>query len=166
MRAAARWADPAVSGAAASLAAAAADKPNIILCMTDDQGWGDTGYNGHPHLKTPNLDAMAANGLRFDRFYAGAPVCSPTEIIWHTIGGKTLVSASGALIVLPSSTLRRVAMIASSTIAPSPIRTRAKRMEWLTPPPVMTVPAASIELTNTPSVTEAPGTVRAGGYCP
>jgi len=42
--------------------------PNIILCMTDDQGWGDTSYNGHPELKTPTLDAMAAVGIRFDRF--------------------------------------------------------------------------------------------------
>jgi arylsulfatase A-like enzyme len=57
----------------------AAKRPNIILCMTDDQGWGDTGYNGHPVLKTPHLDRMAGEGLRFDRFYAGAPVCSPTR---------------------------------------------------------------------------------------
>ncbi len=56
-----------------------ATPPNIILVMTDDQGWGETGYYHHPVLKTPNLDAMAANGLRFDRFYAGAPVCSPTR---------------------------------------------------------------------------------------
>lgn len=54
-------------------------KPNIILCMADDQGWGDVGYAGHAVLKTPNLDAMAAAGLRFDRFYAAAPVCSPTR---------------------------------------------------------------------------------------
>ncbi|TWU60759.1 Arylsulfatase precursor [Rubripirellula tenax] len=47
--------------------------------MADDQGWGEMGYNGHPILKTPHLDAMAANGIRFDRFYAGAPVCSPTR---------------------------------------------------------------------------------------
>ncbi|MEM6910690.1 MAG: sulfatase-like hydrolase/transferase [Verrucomicrobiota bacterium] len=53
--------------------------PNIVLVMTDDQGWGQTGYNGHPLLKTPHLDEMAAHGLRFDRFYAGAPVCSPTR---------------------------------------------------------------------------------------
>lgn len=52
--------------------------PNIILVMTDDQGWGETSYNGHPVLKTPNLDAMAANGLRLDRFYA-APNCSPAR---------------------------------------------------------------------------------------
>ena len=54
-------------------------KPNIILVMTDDQGWGQTGYYNHPLLDTPNLDAMAKNGIRFDRFYAGAPVCSPTR---------------------------------------------------------------------------------------
>jgi arylsulfatase A-like enzyme len=54
-------------------------RPNVILCMTDDQGWGDTGYNGLTKIKTPALDSMAANGMRFDRFYAAAPVCSPTR---------------------------------------------------------------------------------------
>ena len=56
-----------------------AAKPNIILVMADDQGWGQTGYRNHPALKTPNLDDMAKNGLRFERFYAGGPVCSPTR---------------------------------------------------------------------------------------
>ena len=41
----------------------AAEKPNIILVMADDQGWGDMAYNGHPVLKTPNFDAAAAAGL-------------------------------------------------------------------------------------------------------
>lgn len=59
--------------------ARAQEKPNIILVMADDQGWGDMAYNGHPVLKTPNFDAMAKAGLRFDRFYAAAPVCSPTR---------------------------------------------------------------------------------------
>lgn len=54
-------------------------KPNIILVMADDQGWGDVAYNGHPALHTPNLDAASAAGLRFDRFYAAGPVCSPTR---------------------------------------------------------------------------------------
>ena len=54
-------------------------RPHIILVMADDQGWGDVGYNGHPHLKTPNLDAAAASGLRLDHFYAAAPSCSPTR---------------------------------------------------------------------------------------
>jgi len=55
------------------------EKPNIILCMTDDQGWGDVGFHGHPYLKTPNLDAMASKGIQFDWFYSAAPVCSPTR---------------------------------------------------------------------------------------
>ena len=55
------------------------NRPNVILIMTDDQGWGQTSYYNHPVLKTPHIDAMASNGLRFDRFYAAAPVCSPTR---------------------------------------------------------------------------------------
>ncbi len=54
-------------------------RPHIVLVMADDQGWGDMAYNGHLVLKTPNFDNMAAAGLRFDRFYAAAPVCSPTR---------------------------------------------------------------------------------------
>ena len=54
-------------------------KPNIILVMADDQGWGDMAYNNHPVIKTPNFDAMAREGILFDRFYASAPVCSPTR---------------------------------------------------------------------------------------
>ena len=58
---------------------AAQPAPNIILLMADDQGWGDAGYQGHPDLQTPGLDSMARDGMRFNRFYAGAPVCSPTR---------------------------------------------------------------------------------------
>src|SRR5258706_8003435 len=65
--------------AATAFAADNLERPNIILVMADDMGWGQTSYNKHPILKTPNLDAMAASGLRFDRFYAGAPNCSPTR---------------------------------------------------------------------------------------
>jgi arylsulfatase A-like enzyme len=53
--------------------------PNIILVMADDQGWGDTAYNGHPFVQTPAMDAMAKDGFVFDRFYTAAPVCSPTR---------------------------------------------------------------------------------------
>lgn len=53
--------------------------PNIVLVTADDQGWGDMAYNGHELLKTPHFDALAEEGLRFDRFYAAAPVCSPTR---------------------------------------------------------------------------------------
>ena len=54
-------------------------RPNVILVMADDMGWAQTGYYGHPIMKTPNLDAMASNGLRMDRFYAAAPSCTPTR---------------------------------------------------------------------------------------
>ncbi len=62
-----------------SFAALAAPRPNVVLVMADDQGWGQMGYYNHPVLKTPHLNAMAKAGLRFDRFYAGGPVCSPTR---------------------------------------------------------------------------------------
>jgi arylsulfatase A-like enzyme len=57
----------------------AADRPNIILCMSDDHGWEDVGFHGHPFVRTPHLDNMAAEGIQFDRWYAAAPVCSPTR---------------------------------------------------------------------------------------
>jgi arylsulfatase A-like enzyme len=62
-----------------TLPASAADRPNIVLVMADDQGWGDMANYGHPHLKAPHFDAMSREAVRFDRFYAAAPVCSPTR---------------------------------------------------------------------------------------
>jgi len=56
-----------------------AHRPNIIFVMADDLGWGDTGFNGNQVIQTPHLDQMAKSGLRFERFYSGAPVCSPTR---------------------------------------------------------------------------------------
>lgn len=53
-------------------------KPNVILIMTDDQGWGDLSFNGNSNLKTPNIDAIAKNGTSFENFYV-QPVCSPTR---------------------------------------------------------------------------------------
>ncbi len=62
----------------------AAKSPNIILLMGDDHGWEETGYNGHPHVKTPVLDEIAATGLRFNHFYAAHPSCSPTRASFLT----------------------------------------------------------------------------------
>ncbi|MCP5116650.1 MAG: sulfatase-like hydrolase/transferase, partial [bacterium] len=59
--------------------AVAAERPNIVLMMADDLGWGDVGFHGNRVIRTPELDRMAAGGLEFERFYAGAPVCSPTR---------------------------------------------------------------------------------------
>jgi arylsulfatase A-like enzyme len=57
----------------------AGDRPNVVLMMADDLGWGDPGFNGNRIIHTPNLDEMAKRGIRFTRFYSGGPVCSPTR---------------------------------------------------------------------------------------
>ena len=49
--------------------------PNIIFLMADDLGYGDTGFNGNKVIRTPHLDAMAKDGIRFSRFYSIGPVC-------------------------------------------------------------------------------------------
>lgn len=67
--------------AAASLSALPAQspaRPNIVLIVTDDQGWWDTGVHGNRQIRTPNMDKLAAEGVNFTRFYA-CPVCAPTR---------------------------------------------------------------------------------------
>ena len=55
------------------------NKPNILLIMSDDQGYHDVSYYGTSDIKTPNIDLIKKNGIRFDNFYANSPVCSPTR---------------------------------------------------------------------------------------
>ncbi len=69
----------AVSFSISRFAGASPNRPNVILMMADDMGWGDPGFNGNKIIHTPNLDAMAQAGIRFTRFYSGGPVCSPTR---------------------------------------------------------------------------------------
>ncbi|GAB5550670.1 MAG: sulfatase-like hydrolase/transferase [Saprospiraceae bacterium] len=57
----------------------ATPKPNIILIMTDDQGWFDAGFNGNATIQTPWLDTLASQGIVFNRFYSASAVCSPTR---------------------------------------------------------------------------------------
>ncbi len=54
------------------------ERPNVIIIITDDQGYGDLGYTGNPHVKTPNIDAFARESVRFNNFYV-SPVCAPTR---------------------------------------------------------------------------------------
>ncbi|MDP6058262.1 MAG: sulfatase-like hydrolase/transferase, partial [Pirellulaceae bacterium] len=56
--------------------AIAADRPNVIVIFIDDMGYGDVGFNGATGPKTPNLDRMASEGMRFNDFYVGCAVCS------------------------------------------------------------------------------------------
>jgi arylsulfatase A-like enzyme len=85
----------------------AAERPHILLVMADDMGWGQTSYRGHPILKTPNLDAMASGGLRFERFYAGNPVCSPTRaaVLTGRTNDRTGVLSHGYALRLQEKTL-------------------------------------------------------------
>lgn len=59
---------------------AADTRPNFVVILCDDLGWGDIAANGHPHIKTPNLDRMAKEGVRFTSCYSAAPVCSPSRV--------------------------------------------------------------------------------------
>ena len=59
--------------------APAADRPNLVLIVADDLGWADLGCYGSTYHKTPHIDRMAADGVRFTQAYAAAPVCSPTR---------------------------------------------------------------------------------------
>lgn len=98
---------------------AQAPRPNIILVMADDQGWGQTGYYDHPHLETPNLDAMAANGMRFDRFYAAAAVCTPTRasVLTGRIPRRAGVNGVGGTLRLEEKTLPQALKAAGYTTA-------------------------------------------------
>jgi len=84
-------------------------KPNIIVILTDDQGWGDLSLHGNLNLKTPNIDSIALNGARFEHFYVN-PVCSPTraEFLtgrYHARGGVRNVSTGGERLDLDEATL-------------------------------------------------------------
>lgn len=67
------------AGHAADAAKPRTERPNIVLILADDLGWADLGCYGSTYHRTPNLDRLAASGLRFTDAYAAAPVCSPTR---------------------------------------------------------------------------------------
>ena len=54
-------------------------QPNVIVIFTDDQGFGDLSCYGHPTIRTPHVDALAAGGAKFTQFYVASPVCSPSR---------------------------------------------------------------------------------------
>jgi len=63
---------------------AVAERPNIILVFIDDMGWGDFSCFGNEHAKTPHIDRLAKEGLRFDQFYVNSPICSPSRVAIST----------------------------------------------------------------------------------
>jgi arylsulfatase A len=58
---------------------AAEQRPNIVFILADDFGYGDLGCMGCTDISTPNIDSLAADGVKFTDFYANAPVCTPTR---------------------------------------------------------------------------------------
>ncbi|MEM6916382.1 MAG: sulfatase-like hydrolase/transferase, partial [Verrucomicrobiota bacterium] len=84
------------------MARAETTKPNIVIVITDDQGYGDLSIHGNPVLKTPHLDALASESVRLDDYHV-APTCSPTRCalltghwtnrtgVWHTIMGRSML---------------------------------------------------------------------------
>ncbi len=84
-------------------------RPNIVMILTDDQGWGDLGFNGNTNVSTPNIDKLAAEGVVFEHFYV-SPVCSPTraEILtgrYHPRTGVYSTSAGGERMDLDEVTI-------------------------------------------------------------
>jgi arylsulfatase A-like enzyme len=95
--------------ASTALSLLAADRPNVVVVLTDDQGWGDLSLNGNTNLSTPHIDQLAADGATFDRFFV-CPVCSPTraEFLtgrYHPHGGVYSTSAGGERLDLDEVTI-------------------------------------------------------------
>ena len=77
-------------------------QPNIVIIIADDQGYGDLGHTGNPIIKTPNIDALAAESTSLTDYHV-APTCSPTRAalmtghwtdrtgVWHTINGRSML---------------------------------------------------------------------------
>lgn len=88
-----------------ALEAATAERPNIIMVLTDDQGWMDSGVYGSKYYQTPHMDRLAGKGVRFTNAYSASPLCSPTRLSVltglypHRLG---MTSPTGHLPTLPA----------------------------------------------------------------
>lgn len=101
--------------------ASAAERPNVLVILADDQGWGDLSVHGNTNLSTPNIDSLARDGALFERFFV-CPVCSPTraEFLtgrYHPRGGVRGVSTGGERLDLDERTVADVFRAAGYTTA-------------------------------------------------
>jgi arylsulfatase A-like enzyme len=111
--------------AISSQAATRGRQPNIIFILADDMGWGDASVYGQRHVRTPNIDRLAAQGIRFTQGYAGAPVCGPSRCALmtglHTGHGRirdNFALAGGELGTKGAQTIRRASLTpADKTVA-------------------------------------------------
>ncbi len=88
--------------AGTSLAVAKTKRPNLVLIFADDLGYGDLSCYGHPVIRTPNLDRMAAEGVRFTQYYSANPLCSPSRASLMT--GRLHVRSGINRVLFPWST--------------------------------------------------------------
>ena len=105
----AKYVVPVAMAVLSAVCAQAAQRPNVLVILTDDQGWGDLSLNGNKNLSTPNVDSLAADGAAFERFFV-CPVCSPTraEFLtgrYHPRSGVFSTSAGGERMDLDESTI-------------------------------------------------------------
>jgi arylsulfatase A len=84
MRAAIAFVTAIVAANSAELRAAGSTKLNIVFILADDLGWGEVGCYGQQRIPTPNIDRLAAQGMRFTQHYSGAPVCAPSRCVLLT----------------------------------------------------------------------------------
>ena len=83
------------------------NKPNIIIILADDYGYGDVGCYGSERFQTPNLDALAAGGLRFTDFHSNGSVCSPTRAAFLTGRYQQRTGIHGVVTAIPDWIWRR-----------------------------------------------------------
>lgn len=91
----------AILTAAQSISVVAVDRPNIVIMLADDMGYGDLGSFGHPTISTPKLDRMASEGLKFTQFYVAASVCTPSRAALLT--GRYPIRNGLTHVLIPSS---------------------------------------------------------------
>ncbi|MEC7905943.1 MAG: sulfatase-like hydrolase/transferase [Verrucomicrobiota bacterium] len=85
-----------------------ADRPNILLIFADDWGWGDLSCHGHPYVKTPNIDRLAAEGTDFHRFSVASGVCSPSRTAVMTGHFPARYNIDGHFAWVPSNAKRNM----------------------------------------------------------
>ena len=83
-------------------------KPNLVLIMSDDQGYGDLASYGAPYLNTPNIDGIGRRGMRFTQHYAGSPLCTPSRAALLTGAWPPRVNMPNVLIARDRNIRRRV----------------------------------------------------------